>query len=65
MTEELKPCPFCGGEAVLDRDGYWREDGWKETEYYVACVKCLPGVKVFYNEHKKDTVKCWNRRGGI
>lgn len=34
MSEKLKPCPFCGGEATLreDRGDYW------VTCYNVACA---------------------------
>lgn len=28
MSEELKPCPFCGGEAIVSFDS----DGTKDTK---------------------------------
>lgn len=32
MSEELKPCPFCGGEAAHDK--------WDEDRDYAGCRKC-------------------------
>lgn len=67
MTE-LKPCPFCGGEAVLCKD--FRPDG--NCHYDVAFVKCQScgcataafitdgyyGVKTSV----QDAINAWNRR---
>ena len=32
MSEKLKPCPFCGGEAKI----IWELDGFETVE----CIKC-------------------------
>lgn len=50
MTEELKPCPFCGGEAYLD------DDGW----FQVICENCRACVRLENN--RSDAVAAWNRR---
>ena len=51
MTEQLKRCPFCGGNAeVKDVD-----DGWN-----VECCLCGATSKTFVT-HKK-TIEAWNRR---
>lgn len=51
MTE-LKPCPFCGGEASI-YVAY--DDG-----YYVCCDECGCGLPVYNTE--EDAIREWNRR---
>ena len=54
----LKPCPFCGGSAILE-DNTW--DGTGSTlQYQVRCLwcgalstKCCP---------EEEAIKAWNRR---
>ena len=59
--EELKPCPFCGGEASVDVD----DNGY----YVVGCDKdaCCP-CNIFYNNRgyysEKEAIKRWNTRVG-
>lgn len=50
MSEKLKPCPFCGGEAVYDRD-------WKD----VQCRVCNARIANNF-QRKKDAVEAWNTR---
>lgn len=47
MSEELKPCPFCGGEC--DPDGWLGGDGTRGPE----CNDCGATAR---------TVEDWNRR---
>lgn len=50
MTE-LKPCPFCGGEAkVIESKGL----------YWVACMKCCASADVIDDRDK--AIEAWNRR---
>lgn len=61
-VEELKPCPFCGGKAVLEdvtvRKGF---------EAYVACNGgCLAVQRTItydtLEEAKEKAIEAWNRR---
>ena len=58
-NRELKPCPFCDGEAeIFAYDAY---DGYQgnNTVYLVRCTKCW----VELTRGKKDTaIEAWNRR---
>ena len=46
---ELKPCPFCGGEAVVTLAG-------------VSCTKCPGTVVVDFNATDQDAINAWNTR---
>lgn len=55
MTSELKPCPFCGGEA---KEIYLQHMG--HNGHKIFCVKCLIMTQTM---HSRDSViKRWNRR---
>jgi Lar family restriction alleviation protein len=57
MDNELKPCPFCGGEATL-----WKireTDGPYYRPYHILCG-C--GGRVGWFEEKKEAIDAWNRR---
>ena len=70
MTDELKPCPFCGGDAELVECDY----AMYETGYAVYCIgdcRAKLGVTgrlgevyewttVFSTEH--DAIEAWNTR---
>jgi Lar family restriction alleviation protein len=58
QTDELKPCPFCGGEpkVVLDESN---------DRYYVECTKCMAGSKAVYNvkdDGRPHVIAAWNER---
>ena len=59
--QELKPCPFCGGEAVLSSGKF---DG-KETSY-VMCKRCSSQGEFFIVSPKYASdvraIDAWNRR---
>jgi Lar family restriction alleviation protein len=67
-NKELKPCPFCGGQAI-----YYHQSS-KYTDYdgdYVYCHKCGCRTKLFvcfngtgktHNDTMKEAADAWNRR---
>ena len=54
--KELKPCPFCGGEAEIEMDENWY---WN---YYVFCQECK--ITTDYYETADEAIEAWNRREG-
>ena len=57
MTEKLKPCPFCGGEAKLRNEGCC---------IFVKCKNCgaeagLVHISAEYCANEK-AAEAWNRR---
>ena len=52
MTDKLKPCPFCGGEA---RRYYGHMDC-----YGITCKKC--SAKIYGYANKASAARAWNRR---
>ena len=58
MTE-LKPCPFCGGKALL---GFSRDEHLNERHYVIceSIIKC--GCLTQYCNSKDKAKELWNRR---
>ena len=48
----LKPCPFCGGDAVTE---YWVFAG-----YFTVCSEC--GATSGFCETEKESIDSWNKR---
>lgn len=57
MTKQLKPCPFCGGEAVVKINR-----GFNRTifDVFVYCEKC--GASTCTYVLKETAIKAWNQR---
>lgn len=59
--DKLKPCPFCGGEALLEP--YRARKGYEAS---IQCNQCLCSMStITYDKEEtaiEDVVKAWNRR---
>lgn len=53
MTQKLKPCPFCNGEAEIITDAVWQS--------FVMCMMCGFGSSEAVLD-KEALVKQWNTR---
>ena len=54
---ELKPCPFCGGEAKLDVHKF----GALGDTFGIRCSECQAQTRGFYNT-ANEAAEAWNRR---
>ena len=57
MSNELKPCPFCGGSAVIDSMGTGR------ASMKISCEDC--GASVESGDTWIDENSAWNTRAEI
>lgn len=55
-TLKLKPCPFCGGEAVTENHHNRYTDWWE-----VKCTDCSTAMNERY-EYEFEAVEAWNTR---
>jgi hypothetical protein len=68
MSIELKPCPFCGGDAAFGTSTYTdktvREQKWKQrTFHFVSCTRCgtrNEGPRGWVTQER--AAEHWNRR---
>src|SRR5574344_2483038 len=57
MSEELKPCPFCGAKTALVMDKTWTGQGWR------CVIKCLGcGASIGVHPTEEQAVDAWNTR---
>ena len=62
---ELKPCPFCGGEANITKGERWLDETCTPSKpyYYARCQNCYTtGYK--YHPTEKEAIEAWNTRVG-
>ena len=56
--QELKPCPFCGGEAALINTM-----AFGKSCKSVMCIKCRATVSNFAGDMQEErATEAWNRR---
>lgn len=60
MSEELKPCPFCGGEAERVNNSDAIENVYAGSSY-IRCMSCDAATRLHYGE-KTDLLSSWNER---
>lgn len=53
--QELKYCPFCGGEARVNEE--W---GLTTTQYYITCARCYCKTPIYMT--LEMAILAWNRR---
>ena len=66
-AEELKPCPFCGGEAELDtRQGYMTYKNEMDNRIAVYCTRCPADMGICMKDVEDITpemvIDLWNTR---
>jgi len=62
VSEQLKPCPFCGASAMLLRSEEALMTGEPDNLYRVSCISKSCGVKTKYWYPADSAVASWNRR---
>ena len=54
MTEQLKPCPLCGGKRL-------RIDFWEQPNHYYWYISCLCGAQLQMST-REAVIEKWNTR---
>lgn len=52
---KLKPCPFCGGEAIVYEDNEY-------DKYSIGCKNCCDCEPITKWTRKKEAIALWNTR---
>lgn len=66
MAEELKPCPFCGGKAVVtfkrNSQSYDGQKGGHRIECENRMTTCSMNMRTHHASQERKAVKAWNKR---
>ena len=54
--DELKPCPFCGGDAIIHNFKPVHE----KRLWYISCHDC--GIEQTNYLSEQEAIEAWNRR---
>ena len=56
---ELKPCPFCGGGALINQFC----NGWDSYSFRVSCRRAYEcGATQLWFDTEAEAIEAWNRR---
>lgn len=58
MGEQLKPCPFCGGEELRSGDTKFHFG----TDIFIRCTNCGAKIQIAEEFGDKKLIDSWNRR---
>ena len=56
--ENLKKCPFCGGDAIRHDNGRWFQIGCGSV------LSCKVRPKTDHYSNEEAAIQAWNRRAG-
>lgn len=60
---ELKPCPFCGWEAMLEQARVRK--GYESSVVCCGCLVYMPTITYDTQEEADEAaIEAWNRRAG-
>ena len=57
LVEGLKPCPFCGGDALVHRDSYGRGLWTVSCKMHLECY----AIEKYY-QTREEAISAWNTR---
>lgn len=57
MTDELKPCPFCGSENIE----YGIREMYLCRDIYIKCKSCGGRIQICAEYGREELIKRWNR----